>query len=444
MPAATDDRIHPLDELPLTRRHLLVLLVAGLGLAFDLMEMAMGGALSAIFSSGAQPLARQEFAWLLGSIYLGAAIGAPLFGVLADRIGRRAVLAAVLIFLSLVSVGAAFSERAGTLSWWRAASGLALGAYPPLMVAYLTDVLPARHRNAWTMATLAVASLGAPAGLLLLRALTPIEPLGLEAWRWCYLLAGGGALLTGVAWLILPESPRWLGAIGQHAQAARALRWLGGDVHAPSARSDGGASGRLTSAGSQPRATHEAGNRGIRLALLFFLSAWATVAFPVMSGALILAKGLSLNDALGQVAAAAFGPVIGQLLCGWFAGNTDRRHLIAGCAIGMGFSAWAFLVADTTVTLLLANTSFMVFGAVLVPNLHLYGAEILPTEKRARVLGTAWSANRISAAIAPFLLVPVLQHVGVIAVTQVVAVSLLIMLVLLVHAPAAPAKGHVS
>jgi MFS transporter, putative metabolite:H+ symporter len=181
MPAATDDRIHPLDELLLTRRHRLVLLVAGLGLAFDLMEMAMGGALSAIFSAGVQPLARHELAWLLGSVYVGATLGAPLFGALADRVGRRAVLATLLIVLSLVSVGAAFSDQARTLSWWRGASGFALGAYPPLMVAYLTDVLPARHRNAWTMGTLAFASLGAPAGLMLLRVLAPIEPLGLEA-----------------------------------------------------------------------------------------------------------------------------------------------------------------------------------------------------------------------------------------------------------------------
>lgn len=441
MPATTADRIDPLDELPLTHRHLLLLLVAGLGLAFDLMEMAMGSALSAIFSSGTHPLPKQELAWLLGSVFVGAAVGAPVFGALADRIGRRAVLAALLIFLAGVSLGAAFSADAAALSWWRAASGLALGAYPPLMVAYLTDVLPARHRNVWTMGTLALASLGAPAGLMLLRWLTPLAPLGLEAWRWCYLLAGCGALFTGLAWLALPESPRWLGAIGQYARATQARRWLG---------EQWASSPVVTLAQEERTPNHETSAavtvpwwQGLRLAAMFFLSAWATVAFPVLSGALILAKGLSLNDALGQVAAAAFGPVIGQLLCGWLAGNTDRRYLIAGCAIGMGLSAWAFLAAGTAVALMAANTLFMVFGAVLVPNLHLYGAETLPTLHRARVLGAAWSANRVAAAAAPFLLVPVLQQAGVGAVTQIVGFSLLLMLGLLARAPVSLAKGRV-
>jgi MFS transporter, putative metabolite:H+ symporter len=207
-----------------------------------------------------------------------------------------------------------------------------------------------------------------------------------------------------------------------------------------SARLEGKAQIQAESTGSRPYVTPAADTPGMRLALLFFLSAWATVAFPVMSGALILAKGLSLSDALGQVAAAAFGPVIGQLLCGWFAGSTDRRHLISGCAIGMGLSAWAFLMADTAVTLMLANTLFMVFGAVLVPNLHLYGAEILPTARRASVLGVAWSANRVASAVAPFLLVPVLQHAGVAAVTLIVSISLLLMMSLLANAPEAPVK----
>ncbi len=72
---------------------------------------------------------------------------------------------------------------------FRFISGLALGAYPPLTAAYLSDLLPPRRRGVLMLLCGALAFLGAPAMIFLIRWLTPIAPFSIEGWRWA-LIAG--------------------------------------------------------------------------------------------------------------------------------------------------------------------------------------------------------------------------------------------------------------
>src|SRR5690606_4081365 len=57
----------------------------------------------------------------------------------------------------------------------------------------------------------------------LVRWLTPLQPLGIEAWRWAFILGSVGALVVGAALFFLPESPRWLASRGRAAEAERAF-----------------------------------------------------------------------------------------------------------------------------------------------------------------------------------------------------------------------------
>ena len=81
-----------LDRLPVTRLHLLVALLCGFGLFVDVAELALNGAMSVVFSAPPHALPPAQLGVLIGSVFLGGAIGAPLFGILADRAGRRLAL----------------------------------------------------------------------------------------------------------------------------------------------------------------------------------------------------------------------------------------------------------------------------------------------------------------------------------------------------------------
>jgi putative MFS transporter len=65
----------------------------------------------------------------------------------------------------------------------------------------------------------------------------------------------------------------------------------------------------------------------------------------------------------------------------------------------------------------------------------MYGAELFPTVARARSIATAWAFNRIGAALAPLLLLPLLHSSGAVTMFGVIALTLLASMLLLGLAP---------
>ena len=72
-----------LDTLPITRHHLAVFVVLGLGLLFDQMEGSMTGVLAAVFTEPGSAVSRDSLSSMITLYYVVAAIGAPLMGFVA-------------------------------------------------------------------------------------------------------------------------------------------------------------------------------------------------------------------------------------------------------------------------------------------------------------------------------------------------------------------------
>jgi MFS family permease len=161
---------------------------------------------------------------LLGAVFAGGAVGAPLFGWFADRNGRRAALQLSLLVLVVSSLAVASSPGVGWMTLFRFVSGLALGGYPPLAAAYLADLLPPQRLGTNMMLCAAFAFLGAPALIFLIRWLTPLAPLGIEGWRWALVVAAAFSTLTATLFFGVPESPRWLAAVGRNEEAEQSFR----------------------------------------------------------------------------------------------------------------------------------------------------------------------------------------------------------------------------
>ena len=426
-----------LDRLPVTVLHVAIVALCALGFAFDTLEVALGSVLAAVFSAPHHAASAQQLSLLLASMYVGAAIGAPLLGRLADRYGRRRVIAALLLWLALTSLGASASGDLNGLTIFRALSGLAIGAYPPIVIAYLTDLLPPRRRGMLIFVMVAFATVGPVAGVFLVRWLTPLQPLGIDAWRWGFVAGGVGAALVAILFRLLPESPRWLRARGHHADAESELRrfecsvamatpaavgWHGADTAQPSAN-----------------AKHVRQSQGMRtwpvIAVLFFLSPWATVAFPLLSGAVLVHKGFKLTDTLLYVALSYFGPLIGTLLAALVVDRIERRMTLACCAAAMLVSGLVFAVGQSPPALVVSSLVFLLFASIFVPAINLYGAELFKTGSRAAMVAGAWSLNRVGAALAPLVLVPLLHDGGAMAMFLVIAATLLGSVAVLAVAP---------
>ena len=213
-----------LDRLPVTSLHIAIVAVCAAGLFADIAELVLSNAFSAIFLSPPYNVTHGDLSLLLASVFAGGALGAPALGWFADRYGRRVALQLALAILAASSLVAASTRDIALLTGFRFLSGIAIGAYPPLAIAYLSDVLPPKRRGMLILLCASLACLGAPAIILLIRWLTPIAPWGIEGWRWALILGGLLSAAAGVMYCFLPESPRWLAALGHGAKADLACR----------------------------------------------------------------------------------------------------------------------------------------------------------------------------------------------------------------------------
>lgn len=427
-----------LDRPSVTRVQALLIGVCALGLAMDSMEMSMGGAFSAIFSTPPNAVTPLDLSWLLSAVYIGAISGAPVGGWMGDRFGRRISMIAVLVALTLTSIVAAFTPGFQSLVFSRVLSGIAFGAFPPLMISYLAEFLPSHRRGMFVLVVSGLSLLGPPAGIFLIHYLNPIRPLGLDSWRWALLL--GGACSALAAWLAVgvPESPRWLASKGRFTEAEAACHLIEASPVFCRLKPPAPTSHASPASAVGSRAPTRLSLK--RLALvgaLFFLSPWSIVAFPLLSGALLIEKGIRLSDTLLYLSLSTLGPVVGTVIAAFGIDRMDRRLALGLCAGGMFVAGAVFNVANQPIWLVASSFMLLLCASLYIPTINVYASEMFPPAVRARAVSRAWTMNRIGAAAAPIVLLPILATGGPTVMFGVIGLALCLSVLVLVFSPKA-------
>jgi len=420
-----------LDRLPVTYLHLATMAVCAFGFTFDLLEIGLGNVMSAVFSVSPSNMGPARLSWLLSAAFLGAIVGAPSLGWYADRHGPKRTLAYALLLLAPASLALAGSRQFGWMLTFRLLSGVALGAYPPLMIAYLTEILPPARRGMLILIVVACASFGPPAGIFLVRWLGSTHPMGFEAWRWGFIVGGMGAAAAGAAFAFLPESPRWLVANGQAPRAESGCQKF---ERSMILWRPGGGLRTRSQPFARPAIAMQSGSftrRFLLLGTLFFLSPWTTAAFPLLSGAVLVAKGFNLSSTLLYVGISTLGTISGTIVAALFIDRFERRTAIVLCAASMALAAIMFALSGTASGLIVASLAFSMFAALYVPSLSIYAAELFPTRSRSAATSVTWGINRVAASLGPLVLLPLLHTRGVPAMFIVMAATLVSTIVLI-------------
>jgi len=412
--------IERLESSSLKVVHGFAALLCAVGFGVDLLEISVTNALSAVFSATPHPLSPPVLSWLLASVYIGAVIGAPFVGWIADRKGLKAALCGALLWLGVTSLLAATQPSPAGFGVFRFLSGIALGAYPPLMIAYLIAIAPAGYRGLTIFWVCSLAYLAPPLGIFLISWLTPLHPFDIEGWRWPFAVGGLAALVVGAVFIRLPESPRWLLVRGCRQEAERICLAIerSADLRLPLLLKP-----RETKTDVPAVTIHSAAADGSKLKgtlafvmVLYFLQPWSMTAFPLLTGPMLLKRGHRLTDTLLYIALATFGSALSTFIAGPLIDRLKRRvSLLLACAV-MLLSVGAFFCTDNPVLLTAAILMFTTSVAVYTPLMTTYGAELIPVARRASLTTLAWSGNRLAAVLVPLSVLPLFVAYGASAV----------------------------
>jgi len=414
-----------LNRLPPTRVHRQATIIAGIGSFFDLFDIFLAGVLGGVLTQQFH-LTRAALPPIIGSSFVGMFFGATLLGRYADRAGRRTAFLVNLGIYSAFTLLGAFSVDVTMLIVTRFLAGIGIGAELPLVDAYLSELLPARHRGRYTAWAYTLGFVGVPAAGFLARLLVPQRPFGIDGWRWMFV---AGSLGAAVVWALrskLPESPRWLESAGRTVEAEAIVTRMEREAGAlgpllPPDPSEAAASGH-----ARFRAIFGARYRGRTLMLCVF-HIFQTVGyygFGTLVPAVLAAKGYSIVTSLTFTSLTFIGYPIGSALSLPIVERVDRRWLIVGSAALMSVFGLAMGFASAPAMIVAMGFLYTATSNIFSNALHIFQVEIFPTFMRATAAGTAYGLSRLSTGAMPFVLVPVLDRWGPGAMFAVIAVAL--------------------
>ena len=133
-----------LEQQPISKKKLLG--VAGVGWMFDAMDV---GILSFIIAALAVDwgLNSSEMGWIGSVNSIGMAVGAFVFGLLADKVGRKQIFMWTLILFSVASGLSAFTTTLFAFLFLRFFVGMGLGGELPVASTLVSESVKAHERG---------------------------------------------------------------------------------------------------------------------------------------------------------------------------------------------------------------------------------------------------------------------------------------------------------
>jgi AAHS family 4-hydroxybenzoate transporter-like MFS transporter len=332
---------------------------------------------------------------------VGVLIGSILFGMLADRIGRRPVIIGATLWFSALTIATGFAQSVEQLLWLRLVSGLGLGCIIPNATALVGEFSPKRSRVTLTMGITVGFTAGAAVGGIVALWLIPL-------WGWRSVFFVGGAVplvISAVMYFALPESLQFLAVRRTRLdQLARWLKKLDPSIQiGPSTEYVANEKARsgvpLMHLFSEGRSTVTLLLWVVyfmNLLILYSLSNWIPTVFTGM--------GYTQNAALLAGTLLQVGGTLGAYGLAWaiarkgFLPTLVVTFLLATISValigqpGLGFA---------TVLLIVFVAGWCIVGGQ--PGLNTLAATYYPTEARSTGLGAALGVGRLGAIIGPYI-----------------------------------------
>ncbi|UCE99436.1 MAG: sugar porter family MFS transporter [Planctomycetota bacterium] len=187
--------------------------------------------------SGAIPFLREDFqlsalmvGWVTSSLVVGCMAGFLTAGFLSDRFGRKKVLLATALLLSVGGICCAIAPSFIFLILGRVIGGIAIGWGLVIAPVYISEIAPAEKRGSMGMINQLAIMIGISAAYFLNWLV--LDLVDVHQWRWMLGLVTVPSVLYFIFLFVVPESPRWFALKGEVDQASTILSNIGGEQYA--------------------------------------------------------------------------------------------------------------------------------------------------------------------------------------------------------------------
>ena len=402
-----------------------IFIIGGLGFMFDAWDVALNGFLIPLLSDY-WSLSVGQAAWIATANLIGMALGAFIWGGIADVIGRKKAFTLTLLVFSIFTVAGAFAPAYGWFILFRFLAGFGLGGCIPVDYALVGEFTPSRHRGRVLTAMDGWWPIGAS-----LCAFVSAYLLDFGDWRLIMLVMIIPALLTVAVRFGIPESPLYLASVGRYAEAdaiiARLVERTGADVtewtHEPVGGHGAAPDARPATPANGPKVGRQLRAASGQLVQLWqhsaktTLVAWALFVsvLLVYYAALTWLPGILKKQGLADQAAflvtgamTAVG-ILGVIVSALIVERFGRKWVLGVSSIVAAVllvGAAVFIEASGANLTFGAKATIIGFGFVIqiaIPTLYTYVSELYPTRLRGSGFGWASAVSRLATGIAPIV-----------------------------------------
>lgn len=303
---------------------------------------------------------------------VGLALGALLFGPVADRYGRKAVILLCVAIFGVSSICTTFSSNITELAIWRVITGLGLGGVLPNLISLTNEHASPRLRNALVMIMFCGFPLGATVGGLITAPLVSIA-----GWQGIFYLGGAlPLLLLPALFLGLPQTA----PVADQSDAAP----IGGQI-----------SGLFSDGRAVPT---------LLIWLAFFSNLLVMYFLVNWLPSLLSLIGSSLSVATMSTALLNLGGIAGALALSWLISRFDMLLLLGGAYVTGALALAIISLGGENVQLLMAASAYA--GSVIVGGqiaMNAITASYYPASIKSTGVGWALGVGRIGSIIGPLL-----------------------------------------
>jgi AAHS family 4-hydroxybenzoate transporter-like MFS transporter len=374
-------------------------LLAMMADGFDLLSASIAG--PALIKEWG--ISRASMGPVFSASLVGFFVGAPFFGYLGDRFGRRLAIIASLIVVGLTTWACAWATNLQDLLWLRFLSGLGLGGVLPNVIALVAEFTPKRLRAT----VLVVIAMGISLGGMI-PGLVGVTLMPTYGWPVIFVVGGIVPLAVGLGMIVaIPDSIKFMVLHGGRDEAVtRLVRKLDPTLTIESGTRfvlDPG-EGSAKTRGS-PLALFRHGWAAVTALvwLIFVLNLMANNLMNAWLPMIVQSSGHSAAQGAYAGSLYQLGGSVGGLCMGILIDRFGLKVLVAAFALAVPVLIFAGTpgISDSLLLTMAFFSGWVIVG--MQTALNASAGLIYPTDLRANGVGYALGVGRVGSIVGPLL-----------------------------------------